>query len=138
MNAEFVDTNVHVYCFDRASGRKQEIAHALIGHLFSKHAGATSIQVFCEFFTVATRKIKHPLSAAQAESVIRNLSRWTVHEPTVDNVMRAIARASRRRISFWDAMVIESAIASGCDVLWSEDLSDGALYDGVRVRNPFA
>jgi predicted nucleic acid-binding protein len=32
---------------------------------------------------------------------------------------------------------IRQAEALGCGVVWSEDLSDGQVYDDVRVVNPF-
>jgi hypothetical protein len=41
------------------------------------------------------------------------------------------------RISFWDALVLQSALALGCKVVWSEDLNSGQLYDEVKVINPF-
>jgi predicted nucleic acid-binding protein len=37
-----------------------------------------------------------------------------------------------------DAAILEAARAAGCDVVLSEDLSDGQDYGGVRVENPFA
>ena len=40
-------------------------------------------------------------------------------------------------ISYWDAAIIEAARALGCDVVLSEDLSDGQDYAGVSVENPF-
>ena len=30
-----------------------------------------------------------------------------------------------------------AAAESGCDVLWTEDLNDGQVLRGVRIRNPF-
>ncbi|MCC6165541.1 MAG: hypothetical protein IT182_19515 [Acidobacteria bacterium] len=41
-------------------------------------------------------------------------------------------------LSFWDAMVVHAAAELGCQVLWPEDLNDGQVVDGVRIRNPFA
>jgi predicted nucleic acid-binding protein len=40
-------------------------------------------------------------------------------------------------ISYWDAAILEAARALGCDVVLSEDLSDGQDYAGVRTENPF-
>lgn len=137
MNAEFIDSNLHIYSVDPTAGEKYELARALIERVFNENRGATSIQVLCEFYTVVTRKLARPLAAEEALRVVRNLSHWRVHEPTAAHVERAARRASRRKMSFWDAMIVESAIALGCDVLWSEDLHDGAVYEGVRVRNPF-
>lgn len=43
----------------------------------------------------------------------------------------------RHRISLWDALIVESARASGCQVLLTEDLQDGWEVAGLRVENPF-
>jgi predicted nucleic acid-binding protein len=34
-------------------------------------------------------------------------------------------------------MSVFLAREAGCAVLWSEDMQHGALFDGVRVENPF-
>jgi len=34
--------------------------------------------------------------------------------------------------------IVHAAIESGCETLWSEDLADGRVIRGVRIRNPFA
>ena len=33
-------------------------------------------------------------------------------------------------------MIVLAAAESGCDVLWTEDLSDGQLLRGVRIATP--
>jgi predicted nucleic acid-binding protein len=35
-------------------------------------------------------------------------------------------------------LILQAAIASGCSVLFTEDMQDGALIAGVKVVNPFA
>ena len=40
-------------------------------------------------------------------------------------------------ISLQDAMIVAAAEESRCGELLSEDLNDGQIYAGVRVRNPF-
>ncbi len=137
MSGEFVDSNVHVYSADSSSGRKHTMAVELVDRLFRGNCGGTSIQVLCEFYNVTTRKITRPLSMDDALKVINNLSRWQTHEPNAANVASAIRRANRLKISFWDAMIIESAAALGCATLWSEDLQHGTVYDRVKVLNPF-
>ncbi len=137
MSAEFVDSNIHVYARDAHAGEKRVIAQELVERLWREGSGATSVQVLCEFYAVVTRKIREPLEMERALRVVRNLSQWRVHEPGAAHVERAARRAARSKLSFWDAMIVESAIALGCAVLWSEDLQDGAVYEGVRVRNPF-
>ena len=138
MSDEFVDSNIHVYSRDCHAGVKREIALSLVERLWATSLGGTSIQVLCEFYNVTTRKIASPLSTDDALKVVNNLSRWRTHEPNAANVASAIRRANRLKISFWDAMIIESAVALGCAILWSEDLQHGAVYDRVKVLNPFA
>ena len=43
---------------------------------------------------------------------------------------------ARFRISFWDALVVQAAQASGAEILYSEDLSDEQAYGAVLVINP--
>jgi len=60
-----------------------------------------------------------------------------VHEPQPSDVIAAIDVSDRYRISFWHAMIVRSAAALGCDVLYTEDLNAGQRYDGVLVVDPF-
>jgi predicted nucleic acid-binding protein len=34
-------------------------------------------------------------------------------------------------------MIVHAAAELGCDVLWTEDLNDGQVIRGVRIRDPF-
>ena len=52
-------------------------------------------------------------------------------------MLAALATSERFRISYWDAAILEASRSIGCDVVLSEDLSDGQDYAGVRVENPF-
>jgi predicted nucleic acid-binding protein len=56
---------------------------------------------------------------------------------TTSVVLAAMATRERFGISYRDAAILEAARSLGCDVVLSEDLSDGEDYAGVRVRNPF-
>jgi predicted nucleic acid-binding protein len=52
------------------------------------------------------------------------------------SILEALDLEALYRISFWDALVVQSAQSSGAEVLYSEDLSDGQKYGSVRVVNP--
>jgi predicted nucleic acid-binding protein len=43
----------------------------------------------------------------------------------------------RWRLSFWDALILAAARKAEASRIWSEDLSDGQDYGGIRVVNPF-
>jgi predicted nucleic acid-binding protein len=134
---EFVDANVLVYAFDQSAGQKQRAAQTLLLRLWEDNVGCVSIQVLQEFFVTVTKRVARPLPLDDAKARIREFSAWTVFSPASHDVLAAIDLQAQARIGFWDAMIVVAAAESGCDVLWTEDLSDGQLLRGVRVRNPF-
>lgn len=135
---QFVDTNVLLYAYDVTAGSRHERARALVGALGRTRTGALSVQVLQEFYVNAVRKISSPLPPDMARKRVVALSRWTAHAPSTHDVLAAMDIANRTRISFRDAMIIQSASALGCDTLWSEDLNTGQIFGAVRIENPFA
>jgi predicted nucleic acid-binding protein len=132
---EFVDTNILIYAFDTTAGKKREIAIELVERLWLERSGCVSLQVLQEFYVTATKKLRMSSNAAFAQ--VERLGTWTVHRPNVGDVLQAIELHRAKRISFWDAMILRSAIGSGCSTVWSEDLSHEQQWDGATVRNPF-
>lgn len=134
---EFVDANILIYAFDASAGAKQASARQLLERLWAARTGCLSVQVLQEFFVTITRKVAHPLAVDEASDRIREFAVWRVFTPTANDVLAAIALHKRAKLSFWDAMVVQAAAEMGCDVLWTEDLNDGQLLRGVRIRSPF-
>ncbi|MBE3581298.1 MAG: PIN domain-containing protein [Thermoanaerobacteraceae bacterium] len=136
--AQFVDTNVLVYAHDISAGEKHNRAKALVEELWEKGTGCLSVQVLQEFYVTITQKVPKPISREIAAQIIASLAKWRVHAPGAADVLEAIEIQQHHRVSFWDAMIIRSAEALGCEILWSEDFSPGQQYGKVRVLNPFA
>ena len=136
-NLQFVDTNVLIYAHDRSAGEKHLRARELVTGLWESGEGCLSIQVLQEFYVNVTRKVARPLTPEAAAQIIADLSVWQMHRPGVEDVLDAIRLQSRYQISFWDAMIIASALQSGCQTIWSEDLNPGQTYDQVKVLSPF-
>jgi len=41
-------------------------------------------------------------------------------------------------LSFWDSLIVASALAGGADILYSEDMQDGLRVSGqLNIVNPF-
>jgi len=134
---QFVDTNVIVYAYDDSTGEKHRRARALMSELWDGRKGCLSLQVLQEFYVNITRKVIHPLEADLAGQIVEDLSAWKVHTPGVRDVLEAIRLHRKYQISFWDAMILQSARQAGCQLIWSEDLSHEQVYEGIRVINPF-
>ena len=134
---QFVDSNILVYAYDLAQVEKHAQARNLLLSLWESGLGCVSVQVLQEFYVNVTRKTDFPITSEQAAQVIHDFSDWTIHRPGIKDVLSAIELHQRHQISFWDAMILQSARQSGCGVLWSEDFSHEKDYNGVKVINPF-
>jgi len=135
---EFVDSNVLLYAYDPSAGVRHVAARGLMSRLGRARSGALSVQVLQEFYVNATGKIAKRLDPGDAARRVQTLSRWAVHSPMAGDVLASIAISRENQISFWDAMIVRSAAALGCPVLWTEDLNAGQTIAGVLIRNPFA
>jgi predicted nucleic acid-binding protein len=135
---QFVDTNILVYAHDISAGAKHGRAAELLQTLWESELGCLSIQVLQEFYVTVTRKVAKPLTSDYAIQIISDLGRWRVFSPSVDDIQAAVDIQLRYEISFWDAMIIRSAICLGCETLWSEDLNAGQRYENLLVVNPFS
>jgi predicted nucleic acid-binding protein len=139
MTAEFVfvDTNVLLYAHDRTAGRKRELASDLLERLWGTRAGALSTQVLQEFYVNATRMLPRPLPAAKARAVVERYSTWPVHRVEPSDIAAASELEERHRQSFWDALIIVSAVRVGATTLVSEDLQHGRRFGGLTIVDPF-
>lgn len=133
----FVDTNVLIYAHDLDAGTKRDQARAAIRERWEAEDGILSTQVLQEFYVNVTLKIPEPLSPTTAREVITIYRTWQVETNTVDTILRASEYQERHRLSFWDAMILASAVQGGATVLLTEDLNAGQLVEGIEVRNPF-
>jgi predicted nucleic acid-binding protein len=132
----FVDTNVLLYAVstDHAESRKAAAANQLL----AERDLALSVQVLQEFYVQATRHTRpDPLTHDQATRLVNSFLRFTVAETTTTVMLAAMESRRRFGIAYWDAAIVEAARGLGCDVVLSEDLSDGQDFDGVRVEDPF-
>jgi predicted nucleic acid-binding protein len=136
VSGEFVDTNIFVYAEDPTSGQKHAEAQRLIQRLIQERSGTLSTQVLAEFYLAGISKLRMP--SEETAQVIRRLATWTLHRPDHASVLNCVRLHRRYRTSWWDAMIINSAIELGCSILWTEDLRHGQRIGGLTVRNPFA
>ncbi len=118
----FLDTNCLVYANDTSSPEKREKARTLIRTLISDGSGCISTQV---------------LERSIAIHQITLFSSFTVQAVDHATVLEALRLQERYRVSYWDSQIIASASFAQCRLLYSEDMQDEAVYDGITIRNPF-
>ncbi len=49
----------------------------------------------------------------------------------------AISLQARTGYSIRDSLIVAAAQALGCTILYTEDMQDGRIIDGLRIVNPF-
>jgi len=133
----FFDTNTLVYANDTGSPKKRSRARELIRQAVVSGTGSISTQVLAEFWVTVTRKLKTPLAPDSAREQIALFSAFRVQAVDQATVLEAIRLQEHYQLSYWDAQIIASARFAKAALLYSEDLSDGAEYEGVKVQNPF-
>lgn len=131
----FLDTNVLAYACDADQPVKRDKARALLKEIAKDMPPCVSTQVMQEFFVTVTRKMG--VAPLQAKRIIHSFRHMETVLVDMDDINRAIDGSVIWQISFWDALILTSARKAHCTVLYSEDLSDGQVYDTVRVVNPF-
>ena len=134
-DVRFVDTNVFVYLFDGDSPEKQEVARRLLDE--RREELVLSIQVLGEFYVTVTRKLAKPLAPETARKAVADLCALRVRPVLPELVQTAVQRSNASQISYWDALIVESAIDAGAELLLTEDLQHGQKFGRLRVVNPF-
>ncbi len=134
----FLDTNVLVYLFDADAPSKQKRAREILDKQVRGGQALLSTQVLQEFYVTVTRKLASPLDEKTAEQAVRDLASLPMVQLDSALILAAIARSREDRFSFWDALIIQAALSGGAQRLYSEDMQDGRMIEGLRIENPFA
>lgn len=133
----FVDTSVLLYAISRDPAEQHKAKRA--NEMLTGGDVALSVQVLQEFYVQATRQSRADrLGHDQAGKLVESFLRFPTAAITTSVMLAALATRERSGISYWDAAILEAARTLGCNVVLSEDLSDGEDYSGVRVENPFS
>ena len=127
----FIDTNVLIYA--HGVDEKSETARQTI-----LAGGVISVQVLNEFAAVLRRKFRLEWDViADALADVR-AALGPVRPVDVEIHLNAVSLARSHDFSFYDALIVASALAAGCDTLLTEDLQAGQRVAGLTVVNPFA
>jgi predicted nucleic acid-binding protein len=132
MNSQaFLDTNVLIYAFAENDSRL-ESAEKLVNA-----GGVVSVQILNEFANTLHRKFRFawPRIHRIIDAILN-----TCPNPlplSIDTHRKALLICERYRYSFYDGLILTSALEAGCRVLYTEDLQHGQVIEGLRIVNPF-
>lgn len=129
----FVDTNLWIYLYsDKEKGGK---IRELVDEYFENIVIST--QVLGEFFQIITKKGFKDKSEAK-EIVVEMTENFMVVPVKQTTVTSAIDLHMRYDYSYWDSLIVATALENGCKTLFSEDLQSGHLIEKrLKIVTPF-
>lgn len=138
----FVDTNVFFYARDEQEPTKQAACRSWLTALAQRRLGRTNLQVANEFTDVLLRK-RRDIPAEIVFQAADEILVWGSAPINAETI--AAARLLRKGFSYswWDCVLLASAIELGCTHFLSEDLqNDQVIADGsgrsLTIVDPFA
>jgi predicted nucleic acid-binding protein len=132
----FVDTNVLLYAQDARVPEKKKRAAEWIDALADKGLAVISPQVMNEFARNILRKFRH-INVDQLLQELELMIPLCQAPTTADTAINGLLIYQRYKLSFYDAVLIASAISAECGIFLSEDLSHHQAIGALKIVNPF-
>jgi len=129
----FLDSNVLIYLYSEDESEKADLAQQCA----QEPDAWISTQVLNEVSNVLRRKQKQTYPAIL--KVIQELQgNFQVTTVTTQTIEQALLLGERYRYSYFDSLMLASALEQGCTLLYSEDMQHGQVIEGVlQIVDPF-
>ena len=130
----FIDTNVLVYAYSIDEPQKQQVVQTLVS---SQSPLYISTQVINEFANVMLRKAV--LHSAALLTVIQELDqRFYIATIDTNTITQALLLVQRYHYSYFDSLMLATAIQIGCNKIYTEDLhTQQQIEQQLLIVNPF-
>jgi len=132
----FIDSNVWLYSLLRDDCRKQLLAESFI----EVESASGSLVISWQVINEVTRVLhKHHYSESLVRQIIEKMCRiCIVQDFSQELLFSASALREQYMFSFWDSLIVASALAAGCRFLASEDMQENLKIEGrLIICNPF-
>ena len=137
----FIDANVFVYAYLENYKKAEDYhkhlkAKELLGSFTTDNRVFISTQVCNEYYSAL---LKNKIENSDIQSSLHSLVQMVnVASISKNTVLNSFEIKNRYDFSYWDSLILSSALENECGVLYSEDMQDGQLIDGVlKIVNPF-
>ena len=133
----FIDTNVLVYIhlFDEESQDKRKALQNLLHRRIDAEL-IINVQVINEFYNVLLRK--NIEDNVIQEKIHSQLEICSASELSLKTVFSAWKLREKYKYSYWDSLILASALENSCSILYSEDMQhDQIIEDNLKIINPF-
>jgi len=127
-----LDTNVLIYAFGKQDDDRKQIAKTVISK-----CNVISLQVANETVYVLLKKFK--FAPNELDKVIAFMKQnFVISDLNIHILDQTIKISVQYGLSFWDSMMVASALNNHCSILYSEDMQDKQILEGrLQIINPF-
>jgi predicted nucleic acid-binding protein len=138
MSVDFLDSNVILYSIDQADASKLRVAKALVGDALERKSAMISFQVVQETLDIAQRKFEVPISNEDAQALLQTVLIPLMQVlPSQTLYLEAMRIKDRYQFGFYDSLIVAAALSQKCKRLYTEDMQDGQIIEGLKIVNPF-
>ena len=131
-DSTFLDSNIFLYAFSTKDLAKQKIAASLVVKPIT-----ISTQVINEVSSNLIKKLKCTNNDI-AEFVEDCYLRYNVVDFTKNIFIKASTLRENYHFSYYDSLIVSSALLSHCSTLYSEDMQHGlVIEEQLTIINPF-
>lgn len=130
----FIDSNIFLYAFNDDDKNKQELATKTIMNENNNYF--ISLQVINEVSNNMLRKLQFTNSEIK-DFINDSYERYNVSDIKKDIFLLACDIRDKYNISYYDSLILSSAINSNCNILYSEDMQHNQKIENLTVINPF-
>lgn len=131
----FVDSNVFLYAIEAGDAQKSALSGDWLRYLLGSGQGVANLQVMNEVTNVLIKR-----GRMRPETIFSIVDGYALFGATAIN-FETIAAARLLHFeygySWWDCLLLASAIELQCRYFLSEDMQDGHKIRGLTIINPF-
>ncbi|MEO8854651.1 MAG: PIN domain-containing protein [Ginsengibacter sp.] len=130
----FIDSNILIYAHTMQDERKKKIAHKILS---SDLAIFGNTQVINESINVFIKRFKIPLIEIKniIDQILLYLPVKTINSLTIQS---ALGICEKYQYSYYDSLIVSSALQNDCSTLYSEDLQHNQKIENcLTIINPF-
>ena len=134
----FIDSNVWIYAATQSQDNPPDPRHETARQLITQVQPCLSVQVINEVTINLLRKFN--FGEAEIRSLVRSFYKnYTVFALDADTFIQASMLREAYQFSFWDSLIVSSALQHQCALLYSEDMQNGLVVENrLQICNPFA
>jgi predicted nucleic acid-binding protein len=137
----FIDTNIFVYAFlDNSKNKKEHKKHLeakkLLESFDSSYKIIISTQVCSEYYSAL---LKNKISDIEIQHSLKELIKAVdVNSISKSTILTSMNIKNQYKYSYWDCLIIATAIENNCNILYSEDMQHNQIVDNqLKIINPF-